>query len=122
MFDAGDGNGLSASGIEAESGGVAEIVYGSGKSGDVPYVVVAGILAVEEVEEFGEGTEGEAFSESDVAAYAEVDLIEGSAAELVEGSLHAVDYGAVVAGKAIVQNVSRGGNGEGASAFKLGKG
>ena len=119
---AGDGSGLGAGSIEAEGGGVAEIVDGSGEGGDVTYIVVAWILAVEEIEEFGEGAELDSFSQIDVAADAEIDLIEGSPAELVKGGLRAVDYGAIVAREAVVINVGGRGDGEGPSAFKLGEG
>ena len=121
MFVAGDRRGLGAGGVEAERGGVAEIVDRSRKRGDVADVIVAGVLAVEEIEEFGEGPELEAFAEIDVATDAEIDLIEGSAAELVERSLHAVDDRAIVAGEAVVGNVGGSGDGEGASAFELGE-
>ena len=117
-----DGRGLGAGGVEAEVGGVAEIVDRSRKRGDVADVIVAGVLAVEEIEKFGKGTKLNAFTESDVAADAEIDLIERRAAELVEVGLHAVDYGAVVAGEAVVGDVGGSGHGEGASAFELGEG
>ena len=55
LVSAGDGSGLGAGSIEAEGSGVAEIVDGSGEGGDVTYIVVAWILPVEEIEEFGEG-------------------------------------------------------------------
>jgi len=116
---AGDGRGLGAGGVEAEGGGVGEIVDGRGKRGDVADVIVAGILAIEKIEEFGEGAELEAFAQIDVAADAEIDLIERSAAELIERGLDAVDYGAIVAGEAVVADVGGSGHGERASAFEL---
>jgi len=57
---------------------------GVGRAGNVAYVIVAGILAVEEIEEFGEGAELDSFSQIDVAADAEIHLVERSAAELVK--------------------------------------
>jgi len=85
LFVAGDGHGLCAGGtVETESGSVREAVYRSGERGEVADVVVAGILAVEEIEKFGEGAEGNALSKRDVAADAEIGLIKGRAAELVE--------------------------------------
>jgi len=125
LFDAGDGRGLRAGRVETESGGVVEAVDGSGQRGNVAYVVVAGILAVQEIEEFCEGAELKTFrtfpvsAQSDVAADAEINLIERSPAELIQRGLHAIDYGAVVAGEAVVQNVGGSGDGEGARAFEL---
>src|SRR5207245_263277 len=119
LFDAGDGCDLSAGGVEAESGGVAEAVDGSGEGRDIAYVIVAGILAVEEIEEFSEWAKLDTFcafpkcTKSDVAADAEINLVEGSAAKLVEGGLHSVDYCAVVAGEAVVGDVGGSGDGEG---------
>src|SRR5262249_26439351 len=116
----GDGGYLGTGGaIETEDGGVAEIVDGSRKRGDIADVIVAGILTVEKIEEFGEGAELKTFGEINVTADAEIDLIEGSAAELIERSLHTVHYSAIVAGKAVVQDVGGSGNSEGASAFEL---
>jgi len=84
LVGAGDRGGLGAGRVEAEGGGVAEIVDGSGEGGNVAYVIIAGILAVEEIEEFGEGAELDTLAkEIDVAADAEIHLVEGSAAELV---------------------------------------
>src|ERR1700740_3354965 len=54
LVDAGDGSGLCAGGVEAEGAGVGEAVDGSGERGDVADVIVARVLAVEQIEEFGE--------------------------------------------------------------------
>jgi len=116
---AGDGSGLGAGGIEAEGGGVGEAVDGSGESGDVAEVIVARVLAVEQIEEFGEWAELRAFSKSDIAADAEIHLVKRRASELVERGLRTVDYGAVVAGEAVVVDVGGSGDAEGTSAFEL---
>src|SRR6266849_2658816 len=96
LTEAGDGARLRAGGVEAEGGSVRKIVDRGWKSGNVRNEVVAGIPAIEEIEEFGEGAEREAFAKNDVAADAKIDLIERSAAELVEGGLYAIDDGAIV--------------------------
>ena len=85
LFVAGDRCGLCAGRtVETERGGVREAVDGRGERGEVANVVVAGILAVEEIEKLGEEAERHALAKRDVAADAEVDLIERRAAELVE--------------------------------------
>src|SRR6266852_7236620 len=43
--------------IRTKSGDVREIVHGNGESADIADVVVAGIVAIEEVEKFDEGRE-----------------------------------------------------------------
>jgi len=113
---------LGAGGVEAEVGGVAEIVDRSGERGDVTDEIVAGILAVEEIEEFGEGAELEPLAEVDVAADAEINLVKRSSAELIERGLYAVDNRAIVAGETVVADVSGSGHGEGAGAFELREG
>src|SRR6266704_2890321 len=118
LTEAGDGARLDAGEIEAEGSGVRKIVDRRGKSRNVRNEVVAGIPAVEEIEEFGEGAEREAFAKNDVAADAKINLIKRGAAELVEGGLHAVDDGAIV-GDAVAIDVRRRGKREGAGAFEL---
>src|SRR5260221_4507328 len=61
LFVAGDWRSLRAGGGEAEGGGVGEIVYGSGESGDVADGIVGGILAIEKIGEIGEGAEVKSF-------------------------------------------------------------
>jgi len=74
------------------------------------------------LKKFREGPELETLAKINVAADAKIDLVKRSAAKLIEGSLHAVDDGAVVAGKAVVQNVGGGAQRERAGAFKLREG
>src|SRR5437899_8939207 len=58
LFVAGDERGLCAgSTVETERGGVREAVDGRGERGEIANVVVAGILTVEEIENFSEGAE-----------------------------------------------------------------
>ena len=84
LFDAGDRRGLRAGGaVETERRGVCEAIDRSRESGDVADVVVAGILAVEEIEKFGEGAERDSFAQRDITADAEIYLIKGCAAKLV---------------------------------------
>jgi hypothetical protein len=56
-----NGSGLAAGSVEAERSGVAEIVDRSGQGSDIADIIIARVLAVEEIEEFGEGTELNAF-------------------------------------------------------------
>src|SRR5260370_6973907 len=58
-------------------------------------VVVAGIVAVEKVEELDEERQRPALVELDGTAHAQVGLNVWRAAELVESCLHAVDHGAI---------------------------
>src|SRR5438874_11827975 len=54
LIEAGDRRGLRAGGVEAEGRGVRKTVDGGGKGGDIANVVVTGILAIEQIEEFRE--------------------------------------------------------------------
>src|SRR5215469_5189723 len=74
---------LCASGIKAKGSDVGEIVYGNRQSGDIRNVVVAGIVSIEEVEEFDEGRGGPALAEADRPTDAEIGLQVGGAAELI---------------------------------------
>src|SRR5438445_4104590 len=88
LFVAGDGRGLCAGrAVETEGGGVRKAVDGSGERGEIANVVVAGILAVGEIEKLGEGAERHVLAKRDVAADAEADLIGRRAAALVAGGL-----------------------------------
>jgi len=123
LFVAGDGRGFGASRtVEAERVALVRLLTGVGSAAISPDVIVAGILAIEEIEKFREGPELETLAKINVAADAKIDLVKRSAAKLIEGSLHAVDDGAVVAGKAVVQNVGGGAQRERAGAFKLRRG
>src|SRR5277367_6248284 len=88
----GDGLGLRASEVEAEGGGVGKTIYRDGQRGDVGDVVGAGIVAIEEVEEFYERGERITLA-SDRTRNAEIHLDVRGAAKLVERGLHAVNDG-----------------------------
>src|SRR5712692_10630623 len=110
-----------AGGVEAKRGGIAQVVDRGGESGDVVDKVVAGVRAVEQVEEFHERPQGHSLAESKLAADAKIHLIERLAAELVQARLHAVHHGAVVGAQAVTVQIYRGGHGEGTRAFELRK-
>ena len=119
LIGAGDGLGLRTGGIQAERGGVRQIVHGCGKRGEVRDVIRAGIVPVEKVEELDEGRGREAISEFERTANAHVNLNVWRAAELIHRGLHAVDDGAIVERIADSIYVNGGGDGEWASAFEL---
>src|SRR5207237_7148971 len=81
--------------IGTKRGDVAEIVHGNGQSADIADIVVAGIVAIEEVEEFDEGRQRPALAELEGADHAQVSLNIGPAAKLVESGLHAIDHRAI---------------------------
>src|SRR6266852_2693282 len=74
---------------------VREVVHGYGQRADIANVVVARIVAIEEVEEFDEGRERPALVELDRAAHTQIRLKIWRAAELVESRLHTVDHRAI---------------------------
>src|SRR6266852_1549484 len=93
--------------IRTKSGDVREIVHGNGESADIADVVVAGIVAIEEVEKFDEGREGPTLVELDGTAHAQIGLNIRRAAEFVESGLHAVDHRAI-AGRSSQRDRPRG--------------
>src|SRR5579863_3405686 len=110
LIEAGDGLSLRAGSVEAEGGGIGEIVDGYGKRGKVGDVIRAGIAAIEQVEDLDEGIDCPAILKFDWPADAEIDLEVGSAAEFVEGGFNTVDDGA---------RADWGCDGEGPRAFHL---
>jgi len=53
LFEAGDGLGLGARSVEAKCGGIGQIVDRDRQGGNIRHVICAGIIAVEQIEEFG---------------------------------------------------------------------
>src|SRR5579872_632668 len=96
LVEAGDGLRLRAGGIQAERGGIREVVDGRGKRCEIRDVIRAGIVAVEKVEEFDEGRSREALAKFERTANAHVNLNVRRAAKLIHGGLHAIDHGAVI--------------------------
>src|SRR6185437_14493561 len=74
QVEAGDGLRLRAGGIQAERGGIRQIVHCRGKRGEVRDVICAGIVAVEKVEELDEGRGSEALTDLEWTADAHIDL------------------------------------------------
>jgi hypothetical protein len=81
--------------IRTKSGDICEIVYRNGQSADIADVIVAGIAAVEEVEEFDKGYERPVLMELDGTAHAQISLDVGRATELVETGFHSVNHHAI---------------------------
>ena len=119
LIQAGDGLRLRAGGIQAERGGVRQIVHRSRKRGEIRDVIRAGIVAVEKVEELDEGRGREALPELERAANAHIDLDVRRAAKLIHGGLHAVDDGAIIDRITDSVYVNGSGDGEWARAFEL---
>ncbi len=86
------GNRHIASGSGAKRGGIVQIVDRDGQRGNIRNVVGAGIVAVEQVEEFRKGRDGKTVVHGERAADAKVHLDVGSAAQFVQRSLHPIDY------------------------------
>src|SRR5208282_4402358 len=101
---------LRASGVQAKRGGIGKIVHGRGQRGNVGHEKRTGIVAIEQVEEFGEGRKRPALANLDRAADTEVRLDVRRAAKFVERGLQPVDHRAVPNWR---------GHGKGPRAFRL---
>ena len=106
--------------IQAECRGVAEIVHWGWQRGQVSDKIVAGIVAIEQIEEFDKRIYRPAVANREWPADAQVHLDVGSSAELVETSLNSVYHGAIVQGIAQTVHVDGRREGEGTGAFGLG--
>src|SRR5580658_6193230 len=96
LFKAGDGSESRASGwVGADAGDVRGVVYRQGECAHIGDVVCAGVIAVENIEKFDEGSRGEPIVKREGPADAEIPLDVGSPAEFVERSLDAVDGDAI---------------------------
>src|SRR6266446_5775146 len=81
--------------VRAKRSDVREIVHRYWQSADIADIVIARIVAIEEVEEFHEGRERPALVELDGAADAQLGLQVWRAWELIERGLHSVDHDAI---------------------------
>ncbi len=108
LIAAGDRTSLGTrGGIEANGSDVGGIVHGRRDGADVRNVVVAGIIAIEEVEELGERRYGPAFVDFEQTSDAHIHLDVGRAAKFVKRGLHAINDRTVTGGRRSQSNGPR---------------
>jgi len=119
LIKACDGLGLRAGRVQTEGGSVADIVDRGRKSRYVCHEVVAGIIAIEQIEEFDKRIYRPALTNYEGPADPQINLYVGSSAKLVETGLNSIYHSTIVQGIAHAVDIGRRSEGEGPGAFGL---
>src|SRR5581483_5213013 len=109
LFQARDRNQTRTTRIAAQMGDVAgrELRRRNSESGDVSDIIISGILAIEEVEEFRECPQCNALANRDDSRQAQIDLGKWRAPELIQAGGDTIDNGAIIIIPTIAVHVDR---------------